>query len=110
MINRHNGCIGITLFRIGRRQLEIFYCPKGEVIEPHVHRNINSTLIMLGGGLDGKIGDRSGKTGWHDFLRRFHIPAGTVHSATVIGRFCLFANYEKWNGNPTSAATDFIET
>lgn len=110
MIHRHNGCIGITLFRIGRRQLEVFWCPSGEVIEPHFHKHVDSTLIMLGGELEGKIGDRTGRTGWYNMFRCFHIPAGTVHCATVTGRFCLFANYEKWVGNPTSAAVDFIES
>lgn len=106
-MHRHNGCIGFTLFRFGKKQAELWYCPKGEIIEPHVHHHIHSTLIMLGGEMEGWIGERHGKTGWYDFLRRFHIPAGTIHSAKVAGRFCLFANYEVWTGKPSSAAKDF---
>ncbi len=120
MIHRHNGCIAITLFRFGRRQLELVYCPAGEVIEPHVHQHIDSTLVMLGGEIKGGIAPfldglamdwdhwRHGKTGWYDFGRRFKIPAGTLHYAKVTGRFCLFLNYEKWDSKPTSAAVDFI--
>lgn len=107
MIHRHNRCIGLILIRIGTRQLELWFCPRGEVIEPHSHPHIDSTLIILGGEMDGDINGRRGKTGWYDFLRRFKIPAGTVHSAVVTGRFCLFANYERWVGKPTSAAIDF---
>lgn len=83
------------------------WCPRGEEIEAHVHHHIHSTLIILGGEMEGWIGERHGKTGWYDFLRRFHIPAGTVHRAKVTGKFFLFANYEKWDGKPSSAAVDF---
>lgn len=108
MINRHNGCIAVTLLRFGSRQVELVYCPKGEVIEPHVHEHIDGAMVMLAGELDGKIGDRSGRTGWYDFGRVFRVPRNCVHSASVVGRFCIFLNYERWIGqNPTSAAIDF---
>lgn len=106
-IHRHNRCIGVTVFRFGKTQLELWFCPGGEQIEPHFHQDIDSTLIMLGGELEGNINGRVGRTGWYDFLRRFHIPAGTVHSAKVTGWFCLFANLERWSGQPSSAAVDF---
>lgn len=109
LCHRHNGCIGFILFRAGKRQCELWYCRHGEEIEPHVHQKIDSTLVILGGGMDGRIGGRRGIVGWQDFLRRFHIPAGTVHSAKITGRFCLFLNFERWTGNPTSAAIDFRE-
>lgn len=107
MMHRHNGCICFTLFRFGTRQLELVWCPKGEEIEAHVHHQIHSTLIIIGGEMEGWIGERHGKTGWYDFLRRFSIPAGTVHRAKVTGRFCLFMNFERWTGKPSSAAVDF---
>jgi hypothetical protein len=108
LINRHNGCIAITLFKFGNKQLELVYCPKGEVIEPHVHEHIDGTMIMLGGEAFGTIGDQSGFTGWYDIGRRFKVPRNCSHHATVTGRFFLFLNYEKWTGQtPTSAAIDF---
>lgn len=107
-VHRHNGCVAFVVFRFRRCQVELVWCPRGEVIEPHVHHKIDSTLIILGGEMDGRIGEgRRGRTGWYDFGRRFHIPAGTVHDTTVTGRFCLFANVERWTGDPTSAAVDF---
>lgn len=57
--------------------------------------------------MNGGIASRYGRTGWYDFGRRFKIPAGTIHGAYIIGRFCLFLNWEKWTGKPTSAAVDF---
>lgn len=109
MINRHNKCVGLTIFRLGRRQLELWYCPQGEIIEPHVHNKIDSTLIILGGSMTGYIGERHGRIGWRDFLRFFFIPAGVVHGANITGRFCLFANFETWRKGDalTSAAIDF---
>lgn len=109
LIHRHNRCRGITLFRFGQRLVELWYCPKGEIIEPHSHEHFNSTLIMLGGEIEGTIGFRTGRTGWYDFGRRFFIPAGTCHQAKVVGNFCVFLNYERWwDVKPTSAAIDFV--
>lgn len=106
-IHRHNRCLCITILRLGRRQVELVFAPHGEVIEPHVHQQADCTLVILGGEMEGTIADRKGKTGWYDFLRRFKIPAGVTHSATVTGRFVLFANFERWLTDPTSAAIDF---
>ena len=110
MIQRKHGCSGIRIFRIGRRQIELWFCPRGMVIPDHVHENIDVTLVILGGKMDGKIGDRSGRVGWSDMFRRFVVMANTVHSARIVGPFCLFASCEKWKDGVevTSAATDFV--
>lgn len=107
MFHRRNNCRGITVFRWGKRQLELWFCPGGEVIEPHVHLNCNSKLIILAGAMDGRIGEARGWVdAYEDRFRVFDVPAGTVHAATV-GRFCIFANWETWIAPVTSAATDF---
>ena len=109
LVNRHNRCVGITLFRWGRRQAEIWFCPKHEYIEPHHHPNIDSVLVVVAGEMMGKIADKHGLVHWRkDFLQRFPIPAGIVHSAAV-GMFCVFINFETWKKDKplTSAATDF---
>lgn len=108
MIERHNGCIGLKLFKLGSRQLEIWYAPKDEIVESHSHQHIDSTLVFLWGKIHGRIGDKSGIVSFSDSLRSFSIPAGVRHSATVLSRFCLFLNWEKWKTrNVTSAAIDF---
>ncbi len=105
-----HGCRGVRIIRIGRRQLEFWFCPRGAVIPSHVHDQQDIRLIVLGGRMAGTIGGRSGPIGWRDFLRRFDIPAGTPHAAIVTGAFCLFASWETWlAGEVTSAATDFRE-
>lgn len=109
MIIRHQGCTGITLFRWGRRKLELWLIPEMHYIQPHIHQYIDSTLIFIWGYMYGNIAGRGGMVGERgDFLRRFTIPAGVVHSARTF-RFTLFANWERWkDGAPiTSAATDF---
>lgn len=97
------------MFRWGRRKLELWFIPAVHFIPPHVHQHIDSTLIFIAGSMLGEIAGRRGLVGGRrDFLRRFKIPAGTVHSARTHS-FTLFANWERWkDGVPmTSAATDF---
>lgn len=108
MIERHNGCVGLKLFRLGKRQLELWFCPRHEIIESHSHKHIDSTLIFLWGRILGTIGNKTGIVSYRDTFRRFPIPAGVKHSAIVQSTFCLFLNWEKWKtGNVTSAAIDF---
>lgn len=109
ILRRHNRCRGIVLFRWKRRQVEIWFCPKREEIEPHKHNNIDSTIVLLAGDMWGRIGDvRDGECGRVKRWTDYYVPAGMEHTATV-GRFALFLNFEKWiNDVPvTSAATDF---
>lgn len=108
MIERHNRCVGVKLFRLGTRQLELWFCPRQEIIESHSHKHIDSTLIFLWGRILGTIADKTGIVSYRDTLRRFSIPAGVKHSAIVHSPFCLFLNWEKWTTrNVTSAAIDF---
>ncbi len=107
MIHRHNRCVGFTLFKIGRKQVELWFCPKGEVIESHVHQKMDSKILFLWGKIDGTIGERTKRLDWRHVFRRFKIPSNVTHSAKVLG-FCVFANIETWNvPNPSSAAIDF---
>ena len=102
------------LFRWGRRQLEVWLCPAGEQIDPHVHSSIDSTIRLLWGCMQGQIADKKGwVTAWsmwqkHDFFRPFTIPAGVKHSASI-AEFTIFLNWENWRGEMpiTSAAEDF---
>lgn len=109
IFRRHNRVRGVRIWKWGTFQIEVWFCPKEEFIEPHVHQRIDSTLVLLAGEMLGTIRD---KTGWvrcpEDRFRKFHVPAGTVHSAKI-GRFCVFANIERWGwtGDVTSAADDF---
>lgn len=109
MIHRHNRCVGITVFKFGKRQIELWFVPRLEKIEPHFHKHCDSVIIPILGSMVGCIGNKSGKTGWWDLGRRFHIPAYVFHSATTAKSFCLFLNFEKWDTQPTSASIDFVQ-
>lgn len=103
MISRFQKCIGLTLWRWNRFQVELWFCPKGERIPDHCHSNIDSTIVHLFGSCFGHINN--------DFRtilglpKSWNIPAGVVHGA-VVGGCWVFLNVERWNGNPTSAAKD----
>lgn len=106
MIERHNRCIGIKLFRWRRLLIEMWFCPKGEVIRPHIHSQVDVKIMPLYGWMLGKIGDRLGIVEPRDAGRCFEVPHGTVHSARMLS-FCIFAGVERWAGPMTSAALDF---
>lgn len=108
MIQRHNRCWGLTLWRWKNKQVELWFCPKGETIVDHFHENIDSKIIYLGGKMDGHIAHEHKQFGWRDIFRMFCIPKGTVHGAKVTGLFAVFANVETWTDKAvTSAARDF---
>lgn len=105
IFHRHNRCVGITLFRFRRRQLEVWFCPKHEIIESHSHRNLDSRIYVLLGVLWGRIGKRYG---YAHRRRAYPVGAGIEHSAITM-TFCIFANWETWKERNavTSAAIDF---
>lgn len=103
MIRRHNRCRGIRLWKWNSFQIEVWFCPKGERIDPHFHKRIDSVIIMLAGYMIGTI---DGQAGVVKHWKKYPVAAGVRHSATV-GGFCIFANIERWQGEPTSAAEDF---
>lgn len=108
MIFRHNRSWGLLIHRWRKKQIEVWFCPKGEVIDPHVHRHVDSRIIWLGGKMFGMIANRSKMLGWKDIFTSYLIPRNVVHSGVIVGAFCAFANIETWDTNQiTSAATDF---
>jgi len=108
MILRHNRCWGLLVHRFGNKQIEVWFCPKGETIVDHFHAKIDSKIIYLGGKMDGHITHKHKQFGWRDLFRAYPIPRGTVHGAKVTGLFALFANVETWPDKTiTSAACDF---
>jgi hypothetical protein len=107
IFRRHNGCRGFRIWKWGQLQIELWFCKKGELIAPHVHERIDSTIVFLAGDMYGKIDERGGILEWPaDMFRTFKVPAGVRHGAEV-GSFCIFANVERWTGEPTSACEDF---
>ena len=108
MITRFQRCLGVRLLRLGRWQVELWLCPRGEVIPPHTHQYFDGRLVFLAGSMLWTLAGQTREVGWRDVLRCWRVPAGTNHGATVTGRFGVFLNIEQWQGVPSSAATDFI--
>lgn len=109
MIERHGECVGLKVFQWGKHLWELWYCPFGEAIKPHVHEHCDVSMLILGGSMLGIIGSARGPVTWRDIFRIFQIPRGVNHSALIIGRLgCVFLSMERWDCQPTSAATDFV--
>lgn len=108
MITRFNRCLGFRLLRVLRWQVELWWCPAGEVIPTHVHSQFDGRLVFLGGSMRWAMDGRARNLSWSDVGRSWRVPAGVRHGAEVTGWFGLFLNIEAWSGQPTSAAVDFI--
>jgi hypothetical protein len=109
MIVRHNRCRGLKLWKWGRTQIELWWCPALEKIETHTHEEFDGLIVYLAGKMVFWTPTKTRVIGWRDFLKTLKIPAGLPHGA--IGRWphgCLFLNFERWKNAPTSASTDFV--
>ncbi len=107
MIHRFQRCVGFRLLRLGRWQVELWLCPRGEVIPAHTHSYFDGRLIFLGGRMRWRMAGKTKEVGWFDVLRSWKVPAGVSHGATVTGWCGAFLNVERWAVEPTSAAIDF---
>ena len=110
LLRKHNSCRGLLLWKWGRTQAELWYCPRGEVIDSHTHEEFDGLIVYLFGGMIVWTEAKGCRViGWRDWLKTLRIPAGLKHGA--IGdwpRGCLFLNIETWkHDRPTSAAVDF---
>lgn len=116
MIVRFQKCVGWCV-PIGRKhQLEVWTVPKGEVIKPHVHKNIDSFIIALWGRQKWTVKETV-RTVLGPIRRRVStgrltiasqsIPAGVRHGFTAL-TFSMLINLERTTRG-VSAATDFME-
>ena len=115
MIKRIFSCTGFKIPLPGRYQIEVWYCPKGAVIPPHVHMEVNSFIWMIAGRMRWRVGNqerevsgplRHRKSNGDLALSAYRVTPRMPHGATVTGLFGLFLNLERWNGPKTSAASD----
>lgn len=106
MIERFGRIVGLKLFRFRNRQVELWFCPKGERIPLHFHEAIDSHLVFLFGRMFWTSDGRSKELSWRNFLFNWIIPANVAHGAVVTGLCGVFMNIEKWTAEPTSAAKD----
>lgn len=115
-IHHYEGCISLTLFRWGSRNVEIWFCPANYKIIEHKHPNEDIELMFIYG--DAEFARRKNiedvsevfKASFPRHLfKLFSVKAGHYHYFTVSKRPLIFINFSRWlnNTKPTSAADDF---
>lgn len=128
LFNRYEKCIGLTLLRFWKWNVELWYCPSGYRIKPHSHPNEHIELMYVFGRTTfyrvinwttpTAFGPFSGETQqsytpkWYHFGRRFTVRPGIVHWFEVSNKPLIFINFATFiNGHrPTSASIDFKES
>lgn len=125
IINYHESCVGIVLFKWRQKFIQLWYCPKGYEIKPHSHPEEDIELMYLFGStvfyrqnqninyiIRGWLDNpESYKPKWYNVFRRFSVPANTKHWFIVSKWPLIFINFSTFSeGNkPKSAAVDFKE-
>ena len=114
---QHESCRGLTLLLWGRWSAELWYCPRGYEIKPHLHPHEDIELVPVFGWAafhrcpaKGVLPETAVVTP-RRWFRRHTVPMGWVHWFTVGRRLPLvFINVARWREGvtPTSAATDFL--
>lgn len=114
-LETHGRCKGVRI-HFGSRQIEMWACPRGTHIEPHIHKTINSRIIQLWGSALWSVGGKY-RTVFGPLRKRMSngklamatasIPAGVRHSAFTFS-FCVFLNIERCLADPVSASQDFV--
>ena len=117
MIERYGKARGLRFPIWPRIQAEIWYCPRGVVVPPHIHQNLDSFIIYLLGRMRVTVEQttrevfgpvrRRESTGKLTWAVRY-IPAGVRHCAEVIGSFAVFVNVERCHAGAVSASKDFV--
>lgn len=112
MIDRHESCIGIRLFKSSRWFIQLWVCMPNYEIKPHSHDEEDIELMYILGKTtfyrkNGEVQSFTPK--WYNVFRKFSIPAGTIHWFTVSNLPLIFINFAKFKQGivPKSASIDF---
>jgi hypothetical protein len=117
LFNRYESCVGLTLFRLFKYNIEIWYCPKEYEIVPHSHPEEDIELMYIFGKTTFFRQCYSGAPILSVIPRmpfKCHsVPAGYIHWFKVSKTFPLiFINIAKFRRGfkPKSASVDFKKT
>ena len=110
MIAKKYNCLGIKLFKFGKYQAYIWFCPKDSVIKEHTHNEVKVRIIYLFGRIIFSKDRRSKLMSIKHFLRSFIINPQQLHAAIACS-FSAFITFEKWLNNSvvTNLATNIKE-
>ena len=124
MIERSPHCkaVGFRVPLWNHWQIEIWFCPKGDVIPAHRHQHIHSFILQIWGRMRWTVNAttrevcgplRRRESNARLALAAAPIPAGTAHAAEALS-FCVFVNIERQSSvlgaqcsEMVSAAQDF---
>jgi hypothetical protein len=101
---KYHACRGITVWRWRWFKIELWYCPRNFVAEPHRHPDIDIELTFLYGSPDFYRNDLHIRpTPFTTFtLKHYH-----WHWFQTNNKCLIFFNREWWKVPPTSAATNY---
>jgi hypothetical protein len=112
MVNRYERAVGLTLFKFGKYQAEIWFVPSNYKIPEHYHADFDSKLLILFG--HNILLHRNKESlmikWWKHIGRAFAIKAMDIHSFDASKFPLIFINLEVWKQQPTSACKDFVKT
>lgn len=125
MINRHEGCWGLVLFKWRQRFIQIWFCKSGYEIKPHSHPEEDIELMYIFGSttffrmprwskfystFDYMIPEKFTPK-WYHIFRTFTVNNGVRHWFKVSKWPLVFINFSTFlPGNKAkSAAIDFKE-
>ena len=99
-INKFRASKGLVIFKFRNILIEIWWTPKGAMIDSHYHENVDSFIIHIWGHcFFNKVVDGLNNVqeiSNFSYFKHFSILAGTIHSVLVGNRGLLFLNIEKW--------------
>jgi hypothetical protein len=116
LINKYERCRGLTLFKWGRKRMELWYIPPGYKIIEHTHPDENVELMFIFGKTRFFRRDiYTGKidyviTNWKYFAKRFTVGCFHSHWFETTSWPLVFINFQTflWGTKPRSAAKDFL--
>lgn len=118
MIERFKRCVGLRIPLWKSRQIELWFCPKAEIVPPHFHHTIESFIISLWGRQRWTVGDktrdvlgpiRRRNSNGSLTLAAYRIGCGVRHAVEALS-FSIFLNIEQCRGPKVSASRDFVAT
>lgn len=113
LINRHEKCWGIVLFKWRQKFIQLWYCPAGYNIQPHSHPEEDIELMYIAGTTTFtrviNLRAQSFTPKWYHIFQTFSVKAGTYHYFKVSKWPLIFINFStfKKGFKPKSAAIDF---
>jgi len=122
IINRHECCWGLTLWKWKQLRVELWYCPSGYEIKEHSHPKENVELMYLFGSTTFYrrvlvAGKKTEKVEWAIMSKKFFGKTFSVkcfhsHWFTVGKWPLIFINIQRFlpGYKPESAAKDFVVT